>query len=1420
MTDLTPFEQALQPLDELARLVADNGHDAQLARLIDQARRSVSNTLNSQAATIAALQRQLDAVTRVNQQTNAPRQQKLPTTPADTAAGLIDQTHINQLWQEIDRRKQVEQALRKNEEKYRALIETTATGYSITDETGLILEANAEYLRLIGRQTMDEVVGHFPWEWTAPHDRQRNRAAFATLLEAGALRNFEVDYITPGGEVMPVEINATVLQTDEGVRVMAMLRDIRTRKGAAAALAESELRFRQLAEHVDGVFWLTDANPDRLLYVSPAYERFWERPAATLFDEPWDWLHSIHPEDRQRVYEAITTKQLSGEYDEEYRLVQQDGSVRWVRDRSFPVTDEEGRVYRVAGLTEDITQRKTAAEALRTSEERFRQLAENIDQAFWLVDDSGVLYVSPAYERIWGRPATSFYTEPWGWLESVHPDDRERIKQAVLNRQAAGAYYEEYRILRPDGTLRWLRDRAFPVYDETGAVVRVAGLAEDVTEKILQERALQLLLDCSRVTGHAFFTTLVETLANVLDVRHVLLWEIIDEQEGTVRTVAAWHEKGRAEERSWNIRQTPSALAALAQLTLIQHGARQHFPTDPLLRHYGAESFLAAPLRSATGAPIGLLIALDDRALAEAGNPAALLEIFAGQTATELERQQAEAEIKKLNAELEQRVLDRTAQLAAANQALQSSEQRLRQIIDLVPHRIFAKDLNGRYLLANQAEAAYLGVTVEALLGKTPIEFGIPPELVAGWIRVDQALIASGEARAVHQQRIPDQSGNAEVLHTTIMPFTLSGIDGPAIVGISIDITEQQRIEEELRQSEARQRALLAAMPDMVFRISREGYFRDFSAPEGIGLLLPREQIIGTHVRELPLPPPAIEASLVAYERAIVTGTMQTVEYSVAAPEGLQYFESRIVRSGADEAVSIVRDITERKRSEEALRLSEQRLRQIIDLVPHLIFAKDVDGRFILANRTMAALVGTTPDEMLAQPDGKFSGTPEEIESFRAVDLEVLTTGTVKVIPEERLTDARGRVRVLRTVKIPFTFSGTTTPAVLGVSTDITELKEAEMALRESEARFRQFAEHMPFIVWMVAVEADRFVYLNSMFEEIVGRAFSDRSPNLRAWLDIVYREDVGAILAFVRQLKRLEPMQVELRIVRPDGALRWLRIRYFPVRNEAGALALHSGIAEDITERKAAEAEIYRLNEELEERVRRRTHELEVANRELESFSYSVSHDLRAPLRAINGFSQALAEDYGNRLDGDGLDYLERVRAASQRMSVLIDDLLTLSRVSRQEMRRIPLNLSALAIAIAAELQAAQPERQATFTIAPNLWVTGDPNLLRIVLDNLLHNSWKYTSKHTHAQIEVGVLEQNEEPVYFVRDDGAGFEMEYVDRLFGAFQRLHRETEFEGTGVGLATVQRIIHRHGGRTWAEGKVEQGATFYFTLPPGT
>jgi signal transduction histidine kinase len=269
--------------------------------------------------------------------------------------------------------------------------------------------------------------------------------------------------------------------------------------------------------------------------------------------------------------------------------------------------------------------------------------------------------------------------------------------------------------------------------------------------------------------------------------------------------------------------------------------------------------------------------------------------------------------------------------------------------------------------------------------------------------------------------------------------------------------------------------------------------------------------------------------------------------------------------------------------------------------------------------------------------------------------------------------------------------------------------------------------------------------------------------------------------------------------------------------RSAADLQRANEQLQQEIGEHRRAREEVLALNATLEQRVAQRTRQLEEANKELESFSYSVSHDLRAPLRAIDGFSAALLKDHEDRLDEEARDYLQRVRAAARRMGVLIDDLLNLARTTRAEIRRRDLDLSDVARSVAREILATHPAWTVEFDIAPDLRAHADPQLLRAALDNLLGNAAKFSARKPGARVEFGSLQQDGQTVYRVRDNGVGFDMAYADKLFGAFQRLHSSREFEGTGIGLANVQRIIHRHGGRVWAESRVDHGASFFFTLP---
>jgi PAS domain S-box-containing protein len=513
----------------------------------------------------------------------------------------------------------------------------------------------------------------------------------------------------------------------------------------------------------------------------------------------------------------------------------------------------------------------------------------------------------------------------------------------------------------------------------------------------------------------------------------------------------------------------------------------------------------------------------------------------------------------------------------------------------------------------------------------------------------------------------------------------------------------------------------------------------------------------------------------------------------------------------------MVRDVAQKQQQ---LSQQSEHIRLLMDSTAEAIYGVDSDGVCVFVNPSCLNMLGYEHEEQLLgrnftnilnlnspeHPSTATNPIEQTIRSGQTIhsDQSVYRRADGSTFPAEYWIHAMRRDNNIVGAVVTFI--------------DITERKHAEDELRQHRENLEEL------VAQRTATIQDQANILNHIHDSVITtnmegmvtswnrgaeRLFGYLTDEaLEKHISFVFPEVQHEFLEnqVITPLKTKGEHDVEVVMLRKSGETFPALMSLSMLRDTEGAPKGMVGYSLDITAQKKAEALAIK-----------RAEELAVLNQELESFSYSVSHDLRAPLRSIDGFSQALAEDYAAQFDDTAKDYLQRVRTAAQRMAKLIDDLLKLSRMTRSKVKRIKLSLSTIANEITNQLQENEPQRQVTFDIESNLYASADAGLIRIVLQNLLGNAWKYTSNNTDAHIVFGKMPHDRETVFFVSDDGVGFDMQYADKLFGAFQRLHKSNEFEGTGIGLATVQRIIHRHGGIVWAKSELDKGATFYFTLP---
>jgi len=741
--------------------------------------------------------------------------------------------------------------------------------------------------------------------------------------------------------------------------------------------------------------------------------------------------------------------------------------------------------------------------------------------------------------------------------------------------------------------------------------------------------------------------------------------------------------------------------------------------------------------------------------------------------------------------------------------ALRFSEERYRALFRDNPTMIVTLDTDLTMLSVNPICGCLLGYTIDELEGRSVLMLFHEDDRPAVTEQLRKCLENSGQVHRWQFRKTRKDGTLLWVEETAQAVYDLNGALNLLVV--CQDITERKRAEESLRESEQRFASFMLHLPAAAWMKDLHGRYVYANAEAERIFSTPLSALLDRTDGEL-FPPETARQFRENDELALTEGgSLQATELLHQA-NGIVHHSivSKFAVPGPDGQPAYIAgvafDVTDRKQAEEALRESEEKFSRIFDTAPVGITISSLeDDRFLEINREGERLSGYRRDEVVGRSALELNIWKDSVERARMIE-EVLKKGAVRD-REMTFHDKEGNILLGLYSAVVIEIGGK--KHLISIVSDITDRKRAEEALRKSELKLSKIFHTVPALIGITTVAEGRCIDINETGlrtlgyrrEEIVGRT----TLELGIWESESARDRV-------------------IRALEENGMVRDLEVNFrgkdgktFTGLFSAELVDFNGNrymlsIVNDITERKRMEEEIERLNTDLAARA----YELEIANREMEAFNYTVAHDLRKPLAVVNGYCQALSELCGERLDEACKEYLREAYDGTLRMNRLIDALLKFSHLAHVELRRESVDLSAVAHEVAAELQLSEAGRRVTFNIAEGAVVNGDLNLLRIVLDNLLGNAWKYTAMREEAVIEFGVTQIDGRPAHFVRDNGAGFAMADAEKLFVPFRRLPGTEKFKGFGIGLATVARIMERHGGRVWAEGEPDKGATFFFTL----
>ncbi len=1371
-------------------------------------------------------------------------------------------------------RKLAENALRESEERWQFALEGSRDGVWDWDATTNEVFFSKRWKEMLG-YAEDEISNNFE-EWDIrlhPDDRERCYADLERHLSGNApyYENEHRLRCKDGSYKWILDRGKAITRDAEGkpLRVIGTHTDISRRKQTEQALQENEALYRALVENMsDGVAVyevIGDGEDFRFKEYNRAGERIGGIPREQVLGRS---VREIFPGvDDLGLSEVFQQVWRSGEPQHKPVSHYQDNHLAlWVENYVFKLPSGE-----IVAIYEDVTQRKLAETALRESEEKYRLLVENQTDLIVKVDAQGSFqFVSPSYCSLFDKQEDELLHN--NFMPLVHEDDREATAREMekLFRPPHSAYLEQ-RAMTKVGW-RWLGWQDTAVLDENNQVIAIIGVGRDITERKQAEQALarseerfRNLLESSQDWIWEVDSQGIYTYASPRC--QALLGYAPEELLGS--TPFDLMPDTEAERVAERFQQLVSQLEPIVNLENVNRHKAGHLV---VLETSGV------PFFDEQGQPAGYRGVdrdITERKLAEQKLHYRLsLEATLAKVSSELSQageEDLEPTIHRTLGYLGKVVsAARSYYFEIDHQSGSFSNTHEWYAEDASPHKMDLQqipitDHQGAFRRFANGEALHVTQPSELpddlqSLRQTMLKSGIQALInvpilrkgrLLGVIGFDSEHIENNWSAEDIQllQTVAETLGSAlerreasirEREHTWFLE-SLDRVSKILTKGDRQTLLLLQELTEMVLEIFQVDRAWLMHLGDLqenTFSVSVESTRPAYPGAAELGARLPMDdtnmgliqsamdsqQPLILQIEEL-LDPPDYFAQF-----QIRTLMIMALQPQIGDSWLLGVHQCSHRRDWHIIEEQLFRTISERVESAltsnqllEQIRESERKLLEAEEIAQLGQWELDVASGLAHWSAPVHQIFGTDPNQPVGPAYLAEVVNPEDWPGVERSLQNTITTGA-KHEMEYRIFRPDGEERWLYCKAYRNLDEAGNPFKLTGIAQDITERKQAEAELRASESRYRVvFDQQFQFMALLspagITQDVNELLLhaTGTRREDFLGRPFWE-SP---LWKDLPEWHEIWS-KRLAEAAESPGPIFSEDIFQGADGQIHYADATSTAIRDESGELSFYLLQASDTTQRRQAEQErnrlleeIQALNADLEDRVRERTAALEVSNKELESFSYSVSHDLRAPLRAIDGFSLALVEDYGEQLDSTAHDYLQRVRGGAQRMGMLIDDLLQLSRVSRGELLVEKADMGEIAQAIMAELTASEPQRQIEFELGDDLQVAGDPRLLRVMLDNLLSNAWKFTSRETISRIRF-YREADNPQVFTIRDNGVGFDMRHADKLFGAFQRLHRTTDFPGTGVGLATVQRIVHRHGGRIWAEAQEGAGASFHFSL----